>query len=522
MSVRNLRPVFALLLTVALMASPNLAQSQSSPSSCGLPQPAFCDTFEVPVDNTGGNVRSGQLDGVVWGVSRAIGGSGTNFGQGLYDGWSATQLESCSGTVAVRSPNDVIVCGGQLREALDDNTDVVTLAMYPKQPFDFAGRTGTITFDVSNDTQGIHTQWPELWISDQPVPTPFTHFGSWLAAPRNGLGIRLGAMTGPGQGHSISQSCPNDEHNRWSMDSVVVSRNFLVDDQAWTGATRSQMLDCVIASSGPGDMNHVEVAVSQSQVDVFATDAGTVAPLHHIATVQNANLSFTRGLIWLEDVHYNAHKFGGQRVHTFAWDNVGFDGPVLARDVAFDIPDAGATIGSYPSQTNLGYFVTRQTPRFTIGGVTAENLAASKAALLTLNFFHYTPPSTITITVNDVVQTIPWPYPETTAGSWRTVALPVPLPDLKAGANTVQIGFDQQVVVANMDLILAGAGNVVAVPNVTPNPTVEATAIPSPAPTAEPLATATATAVPIDCQVLVQIDGQINSLSRPAAFCTDQ
>ena len=48
--------------------------------------------------------------------------------------------------------------------------------MYVKQPFNFAGRTGTISFDVSNDTEGTHSTWPELWVTDTPKPTPFTHF----------------------------------------------------------------------------------------------------------------------------------------------------------------------------------------------------------------------------------------------------------------------------------------------------------------------------------------------------------
>ena len=73
---------------------------------------------------------------------------------------------------------------------------VTTLAMYPKQPFDFAGRTGTVAFDVTNDTSGTHGTWPEFWLTDQPVPAPFTH-GSpvcdFCSVPRNGLGIRFGA-----------------------------------------------------------------------------------------------------------------------------------------------------------------------------------------------------------------------------------------------------------------------------------------------------------------------------------------
>ena len=50
--------------------------------------------------------------------------------------------------------------------------------MYPKQPFDIAGRTGTIAFDVSDDSHGNHRAWPELWYTDQPVPAPFDHFSS--------------------------------------------------------------------------------------------------------------------------------------------------------------------------------------------------------------------------------------------------------------------------------------------------------------------------------------------------------
>lgn len=63
----------------------------------------------------------------------------------------------------VYPPGDILICNGQLREASNDNITlqfengtVTTLAMYPKQPFDFAGRTGTISFDVSNDSHGTH------------------------------------------------------------------------------------------------------------------------------------------------------------------------------------------------------------------------------------------------------------------------------------------------------------------------------------------------------------------------------
>src|SRR6185503_6530227 len=71
-------------------------------------------------------------------------------------------------------------------------------------------------------------------------------------------------------------------------------------------------------------------------------DAGTTTPLKRIAVLTNANLTLTRGLVWLEDAHYNADKGGPpfQRMHTFIWDRVAFDGPFTYHDLSFDAPDA--------------------------------------------------------------------------------------------------------------------------------------------------------------------------------------
>jgi hypothetical protein len=161
------------------------------PGNCGQQLGAspvvFCDTFDAP---GGTATRSGDLDGNVWGVSRAIGG-GINFGQGQWNQWNATVINKCDGSnPVVKAPADIIICNGQLREASNDNNslqfeagDVTSLAMYPKQPFDFAGRTGTVSFDVSNDSAGNHAAWPEFWMSDLPVPDPFNHFDSWQSKP---------------------------------------------------------------------------------------------------------------------------------------------------------------------------------------------------------------------------------------------------------------------------------------------------------------------------------------------------
>src|SRR6202040_1153542 len=117
-------------------------------------------------------------------------------------------LRTCNGTVTVKAPSDIIFCNGQLREASNDAGEVNGRAMYPKHPFGFAGRTGTVSFDISNDSHGTHAAWPEFWFTNLPVPNPFTHFGSWQALPEHGLGIRFAATVGPGQ----FGSCPNSKN----------------------------------------------------------------------------------------------------------------------------------------------------------------------------------------------------------------------------------------------------------------------------------------------------------------------
>jgi hypothetical protein len=193
----------------------------------------FCETFDTP--NPGIPSRTGGLDPRVWGVSRIV--SFANFGTGMFNGWAAsTPIIGCNGTVTVSPPNDVMVCNGQLREATNDNPlnvfdagQVLTLAMYPKQPFDFAGRTGTISFDISNDSHGSHAAWPEFWMSNLPVPAPFNHFDSWITNPQHGLALRFDAPVGPGS----AGMCPNNNNlnlPRWTVGSAATFRNDVMED----------------------------------------------------------------------------------------------------------------------------------------------------------------------------------------------------------------------------------------------------------------------------------------------------
>jgi hypothetical protein len=357
-------------------------------------------------------------------------------------------------------PNEVIVCNGQLREASNDFGFVTVLAMYPKQPFDFAGRTGTVAFDISNDTHGSHGAWPEFWLTDIPIPAPLNFTpGANRSIPQNGFGLRFEAAATYGQWGSC-QNGNNLDKRRWTVGSAIVIRNYVMNDTSDPGAGITtnmavQQLDCVIAPpDDSGITNHVELKISQNQIEVWATNAGVVPSatnLKKIAVVTNANLPLTRGLIWLEDVHYNADKgeLPSQRQHTFVWDNVAFDGPFTYRDFSYDALDANQASNIW----NLG---KRSFPGQTASWDVLNMPANPQAAAVRVLFNFYQPNSitAINVIVNGHAHSAPWPYPDTIGNVTRTFAVTIPITDLVPGTNVVQLGADQDMITSNVNIVL--------------------------------------------------------------------
>jgi hypothetical protein len=423
----------------------------------------FCETFANK--NPGIPSRTGDLDPNVWGVSRTEGT--VNFGQGLANAVPASTMVGCSGNTTVLPPNDIMICNGQLRESSNDNPTgvfeaggVTALTMYPKQPFDFAGRTGTVSFEVSNDSEGSHGTWPEFWITNLPIPAPFQHFTTWASLPQYGFGIRFDGFV---DSNGNANSCPEGS-GYLGVGSAIIINNYVANDFDNSGNTvQLRGYDCVKQSTEAGLLNHYEIQVSQNQIDVYGTDAG-VAPssstLKHLATILNANLGFTRGLVWLEDVHYNADKslqLPLQHDHTFAWDNVAFDGPFTDRDFAYDALDANVPVTNYaPNLANNLAMISgaNQTSSWNVLNIPANPSAAAVRVLF--NFYHYNPPTVLTVTVNGHANPTPWPYPDTMGYTWRTFAVTIPVSELVAGTNVVQIGGDQAMATSNVDIVLAG------------------------------------------------------------------
>lgn len=430
-------------------------------SNCGMQlndtAVIFCDTFSQahPVTN-----RSGQLDPVVWGVSR-LAGSGDQWATGTIDGCNGSQPSSGVGAT------DVIVCGGQLRESVNDDGNVTVLAMYPKQPFDFAGRTGTISFDLTNDTTGAHGAWPEIWITDQPVPAPFFHTQcAFCSLPRHAVGISLAADRGW------------DAPDGWKVDRVIAVRNYVPEDKhiwyPWEPPTTGMQVlptsDFATLSSGANSpMNHVEIRISQNHIEVFASDAGSTT-LKKIIVVENANLSFTRGLVWLQDAHYHAHKahiqnpaVPDQRIHTYSWDNFAFDGPATYRDLSFDVlaNSTSAGFGEFPEERyHLGWSTSPSSPAVlnTLPMTTANVTAATGAALM-FNYGIAEDHRVFTYVLNGHSHTVNNPVPAGQVG-WRSVSLPINKADLVAGPQSITLSSAAPMWVSNVNIVLVAAASV--------------------------------------------------------------
>jgi hypothetical protein len=362
-----------------------------------------------------------------------------------------------------------MICNGQLREASNDNPtgvfeagSVTALAMYPKQPFDFAGRTGTVSFDVSNDSQGNHAAWPEFWITDLPVPAPFAHFLTWQALPQNGLGIRFDGFV---DSTGTANSCPEGGGNSGyiGVGSAIIVRNYVGDDFDNAGhSVTIRGFDCIKQPTQSGQLNHYEIQVSQNQIDMYGTDAytpgSTIPPLKHLAVIPNANLTFTRGLVWIEDVHYNADKANinspstSQRQHTFIWDNVAFDGPFTYRDFSYDALDINQPDVA-TSTTDLGQIAgPNQAASWNVLNIPANPTATAVRVLF--NFWEYNAFTTLNVTVNGHSHSVPWPYPDRLGFTWKTYAVSIPVTDLVPGTNVVQIGSDQSMITSNVNIVL--------------------------------------------------------------------
>ena len=94
-------------------------------------------------------------------------------------------------------------------------------------------------------------------------------------------------------------------------------------------------------------LNRFELHISKDMAELYASDAGMPSTLRLVTRVNNLNLAFTRGYISFQHTHYNARKSpagsnqpGTTPSQTFRWDNIGFEGPVIAPELRRSAPSA--------------------------------------------------------------------------------------------------------------------------------------------------------------------------------------
>lgn len=405
-------------------------------SGCGFVAPAYCATFDAPAANRDYvNTRTGDLNPIEWGVSRT--NVGNNFGEQKYNSWNKAEVTGCGPTTATQPPNDVRICNGKLYEAVDDGTGQSILAMYPRQPIEWSdtsvGNPRTIVFDVSADSEGNHAAWPEFWITDKPVPAPGAAASSQSPFARNSWGFL------------INGGCSG---NFTGIGGVIVTRDYVQEDVPFTQG------GCIITRGSENALNKFKIELTPTTFKIFGTDAGGTS--YKLLASGNVAMPLTRGVPWLEDVHYNAGKFNTQGTHTFVWDNLGWDGTRPYRDLTFDVQDAFQP-NSDPDALNLGYRVD-DTPRaLTAKGVYWDKTPTAAYVLFNLYVAGITFPD---VRINGGPwHTQSWPYPDQNTNAVHTFAFPIPFSEVHAGDNVVEFRSQPgtSVVVMNVNVGLINA-----------------------------------------------------------------
>jgi hypothetical protein len=493
---------FLVAIFVLLAFEPLLVHAQTttftSTASCNLSAPAFCETFnEGPSANNG---RAGDLDPTKWTASRL---SGDIVSGGGVNPQFVAPIPACRATFTqtnVYSPNDTLICD----PSGSKTSQLMTAAAIQEygtnnymilQPFDFAGRTGKIDFDVDAVIQASATGYPEIDITDQPVPAPtFREFNNFEVGslPQNAIIVKFGATCG-----NTTSAAPYN---------VMVYNNYV-----GTILTPTANGGCVQTMAG--SLNHFEIQLSQTQISIYGSDFSpdnVTFPNYKLLYQATISLPFSRGWVHMAAKNHASLKYADVADAIYHWDNIGFDGPVIPPLAAYEIPDNNtpSTFTQYagsPSSTaiNLGYLLLDgstgpaagiYSPTSLIPSLAFQNvnLSGVASAQLTFNAWFNARPDTVHIpatswgisySINGGPFTTVFLTPAQIAAmsnntgstgptvcciqGFFTPVVNVPLSALVRGTNTINflpVGapMDYAPVIANIDLLLnsypAGGG----------------------------------------------------------------
>lgn len=295
--------------------------------TCGFTDPAFCETFE---DGPSEGGRSGELDPNHFSVVRGMPYNSSSFDDAFRIGPALIgECRDGLSNTRVLPDADVLVCdpvpGIGTRHALAtaaaQNYGLSTYRI--RQPFDFSGRTGTIKIDLDLSNDGLGG-WPAIILGEDPSAAPSFDWEERGSGPRNGISIEL-------MGGFCSQ--PN----------TIVPMVFTFADYEQTSFRTEDNCDAPHGTTAPGQLNHVEIYVTQSHVEVWASSPsadGVTFESFALLWEGDVDLPFTRGYVSIALRNHATMKYWRGSAATLRFDNVGFDGPVVSGWREYSAPDS--------------------------------------------------------------------------------------------------------------------------------------------------------------------------------------
>jgi hypothetical protein len=325
-----IEPRLAAVLLIAA-AAPTAAAAQG----CGLAAAAFCETFEAgpapPNDRGRGNELSRSRFSVTRYHPSLSTGNGVTFWVweaelGLMPGEAPACRPDVSGFLP--PTRDTLICepspslGSRYLLSAVASQNYGVNAYRIRQPFDFAGRTGRIVFDVDLANH-LLLGYPSVVISDDPSPAPSWDVNGRGPNPRNGLIVVF--LGGNVEVHDV--------------------RDYAMTTLA--GASTSPF------EQQRGRLCRVELRLSQLGLEVLTTppspDGVTFAPqvLRRAVTFPQP-LTFSRAYVSLLAHNHATWKYAigyanlprPMRSWNVSWDNIGFDGPLIQATREYEIPVA--------------------------------------------------------------------------------------------------------------------------------------------------------------------------------------
>lgn len=314
----------------ALLVAPSAPPSVDSDGKCGFSdadgEPAFCETFD---DAPASGGRAGELDPNEWSGVRGMPALHPSLADGFPIG--PALIDDCRADVngqLVGPDRDALLCGPTSQigsphlmiAAAAQNYGMTAYRV--RQPFDFAGRVGTINLDVNLSANALGG-WSAIVLGEDPTPAPTFNFPERGSGPRNGVAIEF-----------YVGSC-NDPNS-------IVPLIYKYADYVET--TPIVDFDCSVPhlTTAPGALNHLSIRVGEGVFELWGWDAaidGTPAGEAVLLATQPMTLPFTRGYVSLVARNHATIKYWTGSAWLTRWDNVGFDGPVIADTWEFSAPD---------------------------------------------------------------------------------------------------------------------------------------------------------------------------------------